>query len=219
MSEQLIAATIAAASQDSLAQALEGMVGDAACHARCALDQFEQRPPAFASADTGRHFAHLYLLLIAAHEAVCHARRVEQLLAALGKPRQFAPTPDTREHLRVARNLLAEHRDERVLVWRLTHQHTDRVQNEYARLGIPVPTGTIDFEVFEDHSQLVGGWGAVGDLLDLPALRGELAAMAEELEQIQRDLHPAPATDRDGPDGHTFTLTLQIVGPITIATS
>jgi hypothetical protein len=216
--EAEVADAIAAADTVSLTHALDGMVGDAVCQARCALDQFEQRPAAFVSSDAGRHFAHLYLLLIAAHEAVCHTQRVEQLLEALGEPVQFPPSPTTRERLRVARNLLAEHREERVLIWRLTNQHTDRVQREYMRLGVPLPTGTIDFEVFDDHSQLAGGWGVVGGLLDLSELKDELTVMSEHLEELKRRLRPEPAPREDSP-AETVTLRFQIVGPITIATS
>lgn len=52
-----------------------------------------------------------------------HAERVEQVLAALGRHQQLPPTHDIRELLAQMRNLLAEHRDERVLYRRLTREH------------------------------------------------------------------------------------------------
>ena len=52
-----------------------------------------------------------------------------------------------RDRLRETRNLLAAHRDERVLYRRLTGEHTARAINAYLRLGIEVPEGSMDSEI------------------------------------------------------------------------
>ena len=52
-----------------------------------------------------------------------------------------------RVQLQETRNLLAAHRDERVLYRRLTGEHTPRAIKAYLRLGIEVPEGSMDSEI------------------------------------------------------------------------
>ena len=87
------------------------------------------------------------MLLGVAQDAVSHVEAVERLLAKLGNPRELPPSKRIRDQLREARNLLAVHRDERVLYWRLTGEHTPHVVKTYRRLGVELPVGTIDKEI------------------------------------------------------------------------
>jgi hypothetical protein len=107
---------------------------------------------------------------------VTHAERVEQLLAAVGKPRQLPPGRELRRRLLQMRNLLAEHRDESVLYWRLTGQHTPHVIATDERLGMQATTGSIDS--YEYVTEVVGG------ILSLRYLSAELLALSGELETL-----------------------------------
>jgi hypothetical protein len=217
--ETLIVSAICAASRDELTQALRGTVGDALTYCRAALRQYSRRSvPLDHSDGFGQHFAEAHILLIVAHEAVCHAARVEQLLQALEDDRRFPPSETMRDRLRVARNLLAEHRDERVLYWRLRGEHTPRVRRDYERLGVELPSGSIDSERFDHRSQVGDGWGTVGELLSLPDLKDDLETLAADLDQLSDELRaPQPVEEDRASEG--VTITLQIVGPITVRTS
>ena len=141
---------LTSASPSTVRDALEGTVGDAQAFCWAALRQYERREAQTrlsAPRDFGLHHADLHILLIVAQEAVAHAELVELVLDAFGEPSSLPPRADLRPRLREARNLLAEHRDERVLFWRLTGRHTTRVIEGYRRLGVELPTGTIDSEV------------------------------------------------------------------------
>lgn len=112
----LIEHAVENASGNELLQVLDGTVADARAYCNATLLQFSRRASPFVEGFVaGKHFTDTHLLLIVAHEAVCHAARVEQLLHAVGEAQQLPPTDMIRERLRVARNLLAEHRDEQVL--------------------------------------------------------------------------------------------------------
>lgn len=87
------------------------------------------------------------MLLVVAHDAISHVEAVERLLTRMGDPRELPPSKRVRAQLREARNLLAVHRDERVLYWRLTGEHTPHVVKTYKRLGLELPEGTIDREI------------------------------------------------------------------------
>ena len=136
----LIAEALRGASVERLEATLDGTIGDAQAFCWGALRQFDRHaePTSFASPrDFGLQHADLHYLLIGAQEAVSHAERVEQVLAALGRRQTLPPTRDMRERLLQMRNLLAEHRDERVLYWRLTGEHTPHVIAIYERFGMP----------------------------------------------------------------------------------
>jgi hypothetical protein len=147
---ELVSAAIAAADEAHLRYTLDGTVGDAQAFCWAALRQFERKyaPQALQTPkDFGLSHAELHLLLIVAHEAVSHVELVEQLLSSLGEPQPLPPDNELRDRLREARNLLAEHRDERALYWRLTAKKTPHVIETYSRLGIPLPDGSIDSEI------------------------------------------------------------------------
>jgi hypothetical protein len=187
----LIADALKNASVERLEATLDGTIGDAQAFCWGALRQFDRHaePVSFTSPrDFGLQHADLHYLLIGAQEAVSHAERVEQILAALGRRRQLPPTQDTRERLLHVRNLLAEHRDERVLYWRLTGEHTPHVIAIYERFGMPAIKGTIDTYVY--------GTEVVGGILSLRNLRVELLALSDELGELANQYRgtgkPAP---------------------------
>lgn len=189
----MIADALREAGVERLEATLDGTIGDAEAFCWGALRQFDRHaePASFASPrDFGLQHADLHYLLIGAQEAVSHAERVEQVLAALGRPRQLPPTQGMRERLLQMRNLLAEHRDERVLYWRLTGEHTPHVIAIYERFGMPAIKGAIDS--YEYGTEVVGG------ILSLRELRGELLALSDELgelaDQYRGAGEPAPPT-------------------------
>ena len=175
----LIADALKNASPERLQATLDGTIGDAQAFCWGALRQYDRHdePTSFTSPrDHGLQHADLHYLLIGAQEAVSHAERVEQVLAALGRHQQLPPTQDIRECLLQMRNLLAEHRDERVLYWRLTGEHTPHVIAIYERFGVPAIKGAIDS--YEYGTEIVGG------ILSLRDLRAELLALSDDLGQL-----------------------------------
>jgi hypothetical protein len=87
----------------------------------------------------------------------------ETLLRSLGDAQELPPSRDLRGRLREAPNLLAEHRDERVLYWRLTGLHTPHVTERYTSLGL-IATGSIDSEIVglspfgvDDETEIAAG--------------------------------------------------------------
>jgi hypothetical protein len=197
---ELVKSTIAAADEAHLRYALDGTIGDAQAFCWAALRQFERKysPKVLqTSKDFGLHHADLHLLLIVAHEAVSHAEQVERLLSALSEPQKLPPDPVLRDRLREARNLLAEHRDERALYWRLTALKTPHVIETYSRLGIPLPDGSIDSETLgyfappgateAEIAEIAEGQasvGTVGGMLSLPELHASLLELESELEVL-----------------------------------
>ena len=120
-----------------------------------------------------------------------HAERVEQVLAALGRPQQLPPTHDVRERLLQMRNLLAEHRDERVLYWRLTGEHTPHVIAIYERFGMSAIKGAIDS--YEYGTEVVGGILSLRDLsIELLALNAELGELADRYRGAGKPAPPTP---------------------------
>ncbi|MCY4423516.1 MAG: hypothetical protein OXC06_10640, partial [Acidimicrobiaceae bacterium] len=106
----------------------------------------------------------------------------------MGDPRELPPNERIRGQLREARNLLAVHRDERVLYWRLTGEHTPHVAKTYERLGLELPEGTIDKEIvayfpepWKTDDEIAEGYAQVGLVGGLLSLR-ELHFAFKELE-------------------------------------
>lgn len=190
---KLIASALAAASEDRRRDTLEGSIGDAQAFCWAALRQFDRKALGVESGtprDYGLHYADGHLLLVVAQEAVDHAAVVEALLRSMGEAQELPPSSNLRFRLREARNLLAEHRDERVLYWRLTGLHTPHVIERYASLGLSA-TGSIDSEVvgfspfgIGDEAEIAAGFasvGTVGGLLSLPQLRSALVDLEVQL--------------------------------------
>jgi hypothetical protein len=117
----------------------------------------------------------------------------ETLLRSLGDAQELPPSRDLRGRLREARNLLAEHRDERVLYWRLTGLHTPHVTERYTSPGL-IATGSIDSEIVglspfgvDDETEIAAGLasvGTVGGLLSLPELRIALVQLEVHLAEL-----------------------------------
>jgi hypothetical protein len=193
----LIEGALAAAPAEVLRHALDGTVGDTQAFCWGALRQFERRgadQPGTMPRDFGLRHVDLHVLLIVACETVSHVEVLERLLASLGVPRHFPPGPELRSRLREARNLLAEHRDERVLYWRLTARHTPHVEATFRRLGVELPNGTIDSEVlgyFAPEGATAGeveeglsSVGILGGLLSQRQLHAELIELEHELGEL-----------------------------------
>lgn len=204
---KLVRSALSEASPDLRLRVLDGTIGDAQSFCWAALRQYERRTePATAGTPMPKVFglahADLHLLLVVAQETVTHVERVEQLLRAVGRPVSLRPPASVRQRLREARNLLAEHRDERVLYWRLTGRHTPHVIRTYEGLGLPPPEGSIDSEVIgygqpppdatpDEVEAGRASVGTVGGLLALPALHGELIELETELDALAAEYRGA----------------------------
>ena len=204
--------------RERIQRTLNATISEALNHTRAALRQYERRDhPLSGDGDPGQSHAEMHTLLLLAHEAICTSGQATRLLTALGKESSFSPDAQMRERLREARNLLAEHRDERVLYWRLTGEHTENVVKRYAQMNVELPAGTIDVETFYSESEIGTRWGTVGNLLSLPALHGELTALEEQLDALLPEVESE--TDAAPQPGETVKLRLKVVGPITVSTS
>jgi hypothetical protein len=194
---KLIAEALLAADPSVRRDALSGTIGDTQAFCWGALRQFDRRSEQIHASSPLQHglsHSDLHLLLIIAHEAVSHVERIEELLASIGVSQSLSPDEALRTRLREARNLLAEHRDERILYWRLTGNHTPRVVAAYERLGIMLPKDSIDSEVIgysppcgSSDAEVETGYatiGTVGGLLSLPDLQAALRQLSLELEEL-----------------------------------
>jgi len=146
---ELIEAAIANADRPQALYALDGTIGDTRTFCWATFRQFERRdrPHDGTPKGFGLDFAETHTLLLMASETVEHVGWVESLLARVGAPETLSLPVDLRERIRESRNLLAEHRDERTVYWRVAAKHTPHVLAVHARLGIPTPVGSIDSEV------------------------------------------------------------------------
>jgi hypothetical protein len=165
--------------------ALVATIEDTRVYCWGALRQFERRGEQqerdlSSPRQNGLYYADLYSLLMIAAETVAHVVLVERLLRSIREPPdRLPPRPELREPLREARNLLAAHRDDRVLYWRLTRKHTPHVELVYERLRVDLPLGpdeAIDTETLFP--------GIVGGLLSLPELRDSLEELEHDLEVL-----------------------------------
>ena len=179
---------LARATDEKLRETLDGTIGDSLAFCWGALTQYERRGYPWSPTtprEHGQRYAEMHTLLILAHEAVCHADQVTRLLDRMGRPSALPPDQTTRARLAQARNLLAEHRDERLLYWRLTGYHTPHVIGVYGELGVDLPAGAIDSEQFADvGSATEFHWGTVGGLLSLGNLQIELSRLEEHLVEL-----------------------------------
>lgn len=194
---QLIEAAIEAADESTLGSALEGTIGDAQSFCWATLRQFERYtvfPERSTPRDYGLLHAEKHMLLGVAHDAVSHVEAVERLLTRMGDPRELPPSKRVRDQLREARNLLAAHRDERVLYRRLTGEHTPHVVKTYKRLGLELPEGSIDKEIVAyapppgaTEDEIAEGYarvGMVGELLSLRELYFAFTELEADLDEL-----------------------------------
>ena len=117
---------------------------------------------------------------------------------------------DFRDRLRETRNLLAAHRDERVLHRRLTGEHTGRVIDAYKTLGIEVPKGSMDSEIIayspppgasdEEAAEGASRVGEIGGgIAHLGEITQRMGQLDEALSSLRQDLFPTQAV----PTGQT----------------
>ncbi len=194
---ELIEDAIESADESTLSSALEGTIGDAQSFCWATMRQFERStvfPERSTPRDYGLLHAEKHMLLGVAQDAVSHVGAVERLLAKMEDPRELPPSKRIRDQLREARNLLAVHRDERVLYWRLTGDHTPQVVKTYERLGLELPEGTIDKEIVAcapppeaTEDEIKAGYArvrTVGDLLSLRELHSAFTELEDDLDAL-----------------------------------
>ena len=207
-----------------LLRTLDGTLGDTLSFCWGAIRQVERYSSVRTLStprDFGLHYVEEHLLFTAANDALSHLDVVELLLQEINSFSQQDVTPHLnalsiacptrfRDRLRETRNLLAAHRDERVLYRRLTGEHTARVKDAYSKLGIEVPEGSIDSEIVAyspppgaSDEEAAEGAASVGQIGGGIAHLGEITRcmgrLDEALSSLRRDLFPTQAV----PTGQT----------------
>ena len=194
---------------------LDGTLGDALALCWGTIRQVERYanvPTLSTPRDFGLHHVEEHLLFTAASDALSHLDLVECLLREVKSHCQQDVTPhldallsacpkDFRDRLRETRNLLAAHRDERVLHRRLTGEHTRRVFDAYKTLGIEVPKGSIDSEIIayspppgaSDEEANEGSF-SVGQIGGGIAHLGEITRCMGQLDKALSSLRQDPPT-------------------------
>ena len=191
---RLIEDAISRATDSTLRDALAGTIRYTHSLCRATLNQYSRRVERRAESprDYDLEFIERHMLLEVAHDTVSHVAVVERLLARLGDPRDLPPDDELRGNLRQVRNLLAAHRDEHFLYWRLTGEHTPHVKEVYTDSGLPEPTESIDKEIIayfpepgKTEQEIEAGYdrvGTVGGLLSLRKLFFAFTELEAELD-------------------------------------
>ena len=201
-----------------LLKTLDGTLGDALAFCWGTIRQMER----YANVQTlstpqdfGLHHVDQHLLFTSASDTLAHLDLVERLLQEVNSFCQQDVTPHLdelsivcppsfRDRLRETRNLLAAHRDERVLYRRLTGEHTERAVKAYWRLGIEVPEGTMDSEIVayapppgasdEEASEGASSVGQIGGgIAHLGEITQRMGQLDEVLSSVRQDLFPPQA--------------------------
>ena len=201
-----------------LLETLEGTLGDALAFCWGTTRQVERYanvPTLSSSRDFGLHHVEQNLLFTAASDVLSHLDLVERLLQEVKSFCQQDVTPHLdalskacptsfRDRLRETRNLLAAHRDERVLYRRLTGEHTPRVNYAYMTLGIEVPEGSIDSEIIAyspppgaTDEEAAAGASSVGQIgggvIHLREITQCMGQLDKALSSLRQDLFPTQA--------------------------
>ena len=194
---------------------LDGTLGDALAFCWGTIRQVKRYanvPTLSTPRDFGLHHVEEHLLFTAANEALSHLDLVERLLQEVNNLCQRDVTPHLdalsiacptsfRDRLRETRNLLAAHRDERVLYRRLTGEHTARVIKAYSKLGIEVPEGSIDTEIIayspppgasdEEAAEGASSVGQIGGgIAHLVEITQHMGQLDKALSSLRQDLFP-----------------------------
>lgn len=195
---RLIEAAVVSADDSKLRSALDGTVGDTRSFCWATLRQFE-RYAGYRTLSTPKDFglqhADYHMLISMARDTVLHVEIIERLLSAIEKPRALPPQQKLRYEIREARNLLAVHREDRVLYRRLTGKHTPHVIATYQRLGLDPTQGSIDTQIIAyspppdaTDEEIKAGYASVGTVgRGLLSLR-ELKEAFKELESVLSEL-------------------------------
>ena len=201
-----------------LLETLDGTLGDALAFCWGTIRQLERYanvPTLSTPRDFGLYYVDEHLLFIAANDALSHLALVESLLEEINSfcQQDVRPHLDSlsiacptsfRDRVRETRNLLAAHRDERVLYRRLTGEHTARVENAYLRLGIELPEGSIDSEIIaysrppgasdEEAAEGASSVGQVGGgIAHFGEITQRMGQLDEALRSLRQDFFPSPA--------------------------
>ena len=198
-----------------LLETLDGALGDALTFCWGTLRQVER----YANVQTlptprdfGLHHVDQHLLFTVASDALTHLDLVERLLQEVNGFCQkdvtshldelsIACPADFRDRLRETRNLLASHRDERVLYRRLTGEHTERAIRAYLRLGIKVPEGSMDSEIVayapppgaseEEAAKGAASVGQIGGgIAHLREITQRMGQLDKALSSVRQDIFP-----------------------------
>ena len=194
---------------------LDGTLGDALSFCWGTIRQVERYanvPTLSTPRDFGLHYVEEHLVFTAANDALSHLDLVERLLREVNNlcrrdvtlhldALSIACPTSFRDHQRETRNLLAAHRDERVLYRRLTGEHTARVIKAYSKLGIEVPEGSIDTEIIaysppsgasdEEAAEGASSVGQIGGgIAHLVEIKQRMGQLDKALSSLRQDLFP-----------------------------
>lgn len=193
---QLIKHAIASADEATLRYALEGTISDTQSFCRATLLQFIRRTEHLVRSprDYGLEYVERHMLIEVAHDTLSQVSVVEGLLERIGEPRSLPPNKELRIQLREVRNLLAVHRNEHILYWRLTRTHTPHVVEVYGRFGWSLPDSGIDKEIIayfpipwatdEENAAGFATVGTVADVLSLPDLKANFRELDSDLTDL-----------------------------------
>ena len=201
-----------------LLETLDGTLGDALAFCWGTIRQVERYANVYTLStprDFGLHHVEEHLLFTAANDALSHLDLVERLLQEINNlcAQDVTPHLDAlsiacpmgfRDRLRETRNLLAAHRDERVLHRRLTGEHTERVYSAYLKLGIKVPGGSIDSEIVayspppgasvEETTEGASSVGQIGGrIAHLGEIMQHMGPLQKALSSVRQDLFASQA--------------------------
>ena len=201
---------------------LDGTLGDALAFCWGAIRQVERYanvPTLSTPRDFGLHHVEEHLLFTAASDALSHLDLVEHLLREVNSVCQQDMTPQLdalsiacptsfRHRLRETRNLLAAHRDERVLYRRLTGEHTARAKDAYSKLRIEVPEGSMDSEIIayspppgasdEEATEGASSVGQIGGgIAHLGEITQRMVQLDEALSSLRQDLFQPKQSQQD----------------------
>ena len=198
-----------------LLETLDGTLGDALAFRWGTIRQGERYanvPTLSTPRDFGLHHVEEHLLFTVASDTLFHLDLVERLLQEVNDVCQQDVTPHLdalsiacptgfRDRLRETRNLLAAHRDERVLYRRLTGEHTARAIKAYLSLDIEVPEGSLDSEIIayasppgasdEEATEGASSVGQIGGrIAHLGEITRRMGQLAKALSSVRQVLFP-----------------------------
>ena len=208
---QLIEEAISSADDSKLRYALEGAIGDTRSFCWATLRQFERRTGyrgLSTPQDVGLQHADYHMLLAIGRDTILYVEVIERLLRAIGEPKELPPDERIRYGIREARNLLAVHREERVLYRRLTGKHTPHVIETYERLGLGPPQGSIDTEITAysppsdaTDEEIEAGYASIGTvgrgLLSLGALYTAFRQLGCDLDELATEYRSSSRSRND----------------------
>ena len=190
--EKLVKAALRSADEAQLSVALDGTLSDTRSLVASTLRQAERFGDLTTALRTGGtpreqglQWADSQLLLHAAADAVATLKLLEKVRRRIDpKAPNLPPDEEMRRRIRQARNILAAHREDRVLYKRLSGgQHTPRAVDAWRDHGVEISEQGIDIVRYHPDGSVT-----MGDILSLTDLIRQFEELDEALEELYRNL-------------------------------